>query len=172
MDKRYLEGNSYSRYRYLNKFIKCFKRLKCLSNMVKNVINSIKFNVVVIILVVLDCFAIAGEVIFDYIERVFYESRLAEDETRSEFESTTIGAMFGSLKSFFKYSNMVILAVLCLEIFIKIVFSPKRITRLIELFDFSVVIFTFGINLYLFNKNDSKNVHSVIGLIILLRYTY
>lgn len=130
-------------------------------------LDTIRFNLLVIILVVMNCLAISGEIITDYVERVIFESRVT-DESLSEFKSTTVGAGLAFLEQFFKYASLSIFCLQALEMTAKLVVTPQRFTHFLEFFDLVIVFFTFVLNVYLLNKSE-HHVHSVTGLIILLR---
>lgn len=151
-------------------FFKC-QTLKHANSIIKKklkfLVNSIRFHLVVILLIIMNCLAISGEVITDYIERVFYYTRMT-NESLSEFKSTTIGTALSLFEQLFKYLSLTILFIQVLEIGLKLAFSPRIFAQLLELSDLLLVFCTFALNFYLFNKSD-HHVHSVTGLIIILR---
>lgn len=141
-------------------------KLSRIRNLIRAVLNSYNFTIIIIVFVVVNCLSIGGELITDYIRDVVYESKM-EEETKNDFDSTTIGAFFIILEDFFKYTSLAILGLFVVEIVIKFIFVTKKFSKFNQLFDSFIVFIAFFLNLFLLNKKN--HIHSVTGLITLIR---
>lgn len=154
------------------------KRLRAL-------LQSHKFHVFVIVMVVIDCVSISAELLIDYFDLVtsdhgdkMNENALTTESIDSDFDvvSSTkpisthvvfVRTLFDVLENFFKYVSLLVSTVFLFEIILKLALMPKQFLKFMEIFDAIVVIAGFTVNILLLNKKHS--IHSISGLITALR---
>lgn len=160
----------------------------------KKVLNSHKFHTVVLILIVLDCFFVTAELVIDHINEFLRDAKADllkncpknttehavehttehATEHSSDYEDEQLESGFGRwgpylhvLEETFKYMSLAILCLFIIEIIIKLIFTPKSFLKILEIFDVFVILVSFSLNIYLFNKKH--HIHSITGLITMLR---
>jgi hypothetical protein len=74
---------------------------------------------------------------------------------------------FEILEKICEFGSLTILGVFILEIVAKLIFDPKSFLKLLELLDVIIVTVSFGLNLFLLVNNIQ--IHTITGLITLLR---
>lgn len=156
----------------------------------KAFLNSHKFHVSVIVLVIVDCFVLTAELIIDHLNDALKDPNFSNDKKDSSMSHNltdhshssqdshnshekssgfgSYGPLFHVLEEVFKYTSLTILSIFVVEIILKLIFIPKIFTKPLEIFDALVVIVSFALNLYLFNKKH--HIHSFTGLITMMRY--
>ncbi len=191
---------------YVKKKVKR-KPQRCDRKTIRDTLNSPKFHLFIITLVVLDCFFVAGELIIDYIEihiskthpnlhrsdlSLFTANQhdmdeMYENDTRISdnlslkknnasllnFNKHKEWSMLKTLKvleKICKYSSFTILSIFVVDILVKLVVEPGKFLKVFELFDAIVVFCGFFLNLYLLKSNVV--IHSLSGLITVLRYIH
>lgn len=151
------------------------------------------FHTSVVILVIIDCAVLTAELIIDHISDTLKESQnksktsaISNIHHHSDSNNTTDVAkyldihhddhasgfgswapFFHTLEEIFKYTSLVILTIFVIEIILKLIFIPKTFKKPLEIFDAFIVVISFGLNLYLFNKKH--HIHSITGIITMLR---
>lgn len=163
--------------------------LKQIRRFMKRVLNSHDFHVSVIVLVIIDCFVLTAELIIDHLNDTLNDSiehhavksntthlttlmpRHHHDDDESELRGFGAwGPFFHILEEFFKWTSMIILTIFVVEIILKLIFIPRTFLKILEVFDAFIVVTSFLLNLYLFNKKH--HIHSITGLITLLRLDF
>lgn len=74
---------------------------------------------------------------------------------------------FEILEKICEFGSLTILGIFILEIIAKLIFDPKSFLKLLELLDIIIVTVSFGLNLFLLINNIQ--IHTITGLITLLR---
>lgn len=152
---------------------------------------STRYQWLIIFLVGLDCFCIGIELLIEFIELslikqeyYFTKEHFFQDliklndtyimlNTSSTFfhlisETSKLHKTLFYLENFFKYLGTSILGLFIIEFVIKAIFIPMNFfIKIWEFIDAVIVLFSFTVNIYLFKRNHA--VHSIIGLITLLR---
>lgn len=143
----------------------------------KLVLNSREFHISVIVLVIIDCFGLTAELIIDHLNDVLLDmnskktSNLTDHHHDIHREPSGFGPWapyFHFLEDIFKYTSLVILSIFLVEIALKLLFTPLNFCKILEVFDALVIIVSFSLNLYLLNKKH--HIHSITGLITMMRY--
>ena len=178
--------------------LEALKKFSCSKTNIQLLLNSPKFHFFIIALVVLDCLFVAGELIIDYIEiHIYSKTNSHSDEIFFKANPRDMDLIYENVTSFLsnrttldlvsrpnfsvtrtlkilekicKYSSFTILTIFVVDILIKVLIEPKKFLKLFELFDAIVVFSGFFLNLYLINSNVV--IHSLSGLITVLRYNF
>ncbi|CAF0817121.1 unnamed protein product [Brachionus calyciflorus] len=152
---------------------------------------STNYHWIVIFLVALDCFCIGAELLIEFIQLTLINEEfnlasktLSKDVIKlnetfilinstnpflfSIYETSNFHKILFNMEIFFKYLGTSILGLFIIEFFIKAIFIPRNFFfKIWEFIDAFIVVLSFSLNIYLFNRSHA--VHSIIGLITLLR---
>ena len=150
--------------------------------------NSHIFHYAIIVLVVLDCLFVIGELIIDYIE--IHLSKTHNESDKSIFlvnqtdashknetdhftnashheHSNKLALGLKILELICKYGSFTILLIFVIEILLKATLVPRSFCKFFEIFDAFVVLVSFSMNLYLLIVGVS--IHALGGLLTILR---
>jgi len=146
------------------------QKVSCIDK-IREIISSNKFHVGVIILVIIDCLVIGSELIIDHVITHLNESLPINKTGNTSFEEydQTINAInvLHIIELVLKYSTVVILGIFVVEISFKFTLIPKNFFRPLQVFDAIVIFNSFSLNIFLLNHKHV--IHSVAGLISILR---
>lgn len=160
---------------------------------IKEILNSRAFHIIIIVLVVLDCLFVCGELLIDYLEiyltssnhhtdnKKFLEHMPADfyslDQNSTTNHTNSVSEHYLNhnlleflkvLENIFKYGSITILGIFIIEIVLKIIFAPKNFCKPLEIFDAIIVIIGFTLNIVLLHLHVV--IHSLSGIITVLRY--
>ena len=159
----------------------CSKRprtFKTYRRLINEFLESHTFHIIVIVLVVLDCLFVAGELFIDYIELHYANAHKQKsisliqqnhqnNSTSHHFEGKWSG-MLNVLEITCKYGSFSILSLFVAEITFKFMIAPKSFLKVLEIFDAIVVFSGFSLNLYLLSSGVV--IHSLTGILTVLRW--
>jgi hypothetical protein len=156
---------------------------------VRNILNSHRFHTIIIILVVVDCCLVAGELIIDWIEihlekesvnddRKFLQTKKSHLDTayrnltdahshHDDTHKSGVAQFLKTLELICKYGSFSILSFFIIEIAIKAVVMPKNCCKFFEVFDAFVVIVSWSMNLFLMIVGVA--IHALSGLMTIFR---
>ena len=163
----------------------------CCTEKFERIFNSHPFHACVLVLTVLECFFVAGELIVNYVEKNLYKGH--SDFTNKTFplskqtyfdlsSKNVTQEAFPSEEKFneeslkvlevlelvCKYGGFIILLIFIVEILIKVTLVPRSCCcKFFEIFDFVIVFAAFSLNLYFLIVGCI--LHGLSGLITILR---
>jgi hypothetical protein len=162
----------------------------CCLKTFERIFNSHSFHAIILVLIVLECFFVAGEFIVNYIQTNLskdHSEQINKDillSKQSDIEMINHNSTKGSilnpgnfeqesvkilqvLELVCKYGGFIVLLIFVFEILVKITLVPKNICKFFEIFDVVIVFIAFSLNLYLLIKEIP--IHQLSGMLVILR---
>ena len=159
----------------------------CCTENFERIFNSHPFHGFILVLVVFECFFVAGELIVNYIETHLYKGhsepnnktfvlskeffsdltfKNASEESIPHHDQESM-TLLEVLDLIFKYGSLIILLIFVIEILIKVTLVPRNCCKFFEIFDFFIVFTAFSLNMYLLIIGVV--IHGLSGLLTILR---
>ena len=160
----------------------------------RQILHSHRFHIVILILVLIDCCLVAGELIIDYIEihmakdhnaskgddKSFLLTKQSDldqayknatdhhhDNHGDSHHNSGFAKFLKVLELICKYGSFSILTFFVLEIIVKFIITPKNFCVCFEVFDAVVVIVSWSVNLFLLIAGVA--IHALSGLLVIFR---
>lgn len=148
----------------------------CLTK-IRDMFNSNCFHGYIIVLIIIECLCIGGELSINYIRYKIEQNHERHIKDYNSYRSLissftdqsllSINSILFLIENIFKLINIFILVLFAIEIVFKFIFTPRNCCKLTELLDIFIIIGSLSINLILFFMNHQ--IHSLAGLITTIR---